>query len=170
MKDATPTPPVAPGVLTGRHVLMALLGFFGVIFLVNGYFLRAALSTYSGIVAVEPYRKGLQYNQRIADDARQGALGWIDAIDVAADGTLSVTLRRADGTAVSDQAISGGIGRPSTGDHDQAFRLREVEPGRYAAGVGKLAGGTWVVTIEARGAEGDQEPVYRARRRLWLKP
>ncbi len=56
------------GALTGRHVLLIFLAFFGSIFAVNGWFLYSALSTHTGVVAVEPYRKGLAYNERIARD------------------------------------------------------------------------------------------------------
>jgi len=64
--------------LRGRHVLFAFLGFFGVIFAVNGVFLYAALSTHTGVVANEPYRKGLNYNQRIAAFQAQEQLGWAE--------------------------------------------------------------------------------------------
>ena len=56
---------MAEGVITGRHVLIGMLVFFGVILGVNGMFLYSALSTYTGVVSDEPYRKGLNYNERI---------------------------------------------------------------------------------------------------------
>ena len=62
--------------LTGRHVLLAMLAFFGVIFAVNGAFLYFALGSHSGVVAVEPYRKGLAYNQAIAAAEAQERRGW----------------------------------------------------------------------------------------------
>jgi nitrogen fixation protein FixH len=54
--------------LRGGHVLGAFLGFFATVFVVNGALIYSAISTYSGLVANEPYRKGLQYNERIAAD------------------------------------------------------------------------------------------------------
>ena len=44
------------GAVKGRHVLFMFLGFFGAVFAVNGYFLYEALSTHSGVVAVEAMR------------------------------------------------------------------------------------------------------------------
>ena len=41
-----------------------------------------AMSTHTGLVANEPYRKGLHYNDRIDADARQARLGWVDTLDV----------------------------------------------------------------------------------------
>ena len=65
--------------LTGRHVLAAMLVFFAVVFAVNAAMIYAALSTYSGVVADEPYRKGLHYNERIVADERQRQRNWREA-------------------------------------------------------------------------------------------
>jgi nitrogen fixation protein FixH len=71
---------------------------------------------------------------------------------------------------VSNLAITGFIGRPSTVRYDRAFRLTELERGRYTAEVGALERGNWIVALDARPSANDIEPVYRARRRLWLTP
>ena len=55
--------------------------FFAVIFAVNGAMIYSAIVTHTGIVSNEPYRKGLHYNERIAADERQSALGWTDDVD-----------------------------------------------------------------------------------------
>ena len=54
-------------------MLWVFLGFFGVVFVVNGAMIYSAVSTHSGLVANEPYRKGLHYNERIDADERQAA-------------------------------------------------------------------------------------------------
>ena len=59
------------GTIQGWHVLVGMIVFFGIIFAVNGVFLVSALNTHTGIVSQQPYRKGLDYNARIAADARQ---------------------------------------------------------------------------------------------------
>ena len=69
-------------VITGRMVLFGLIAFFGVVFAVNGTMLALALKTNTGMVANEPYRKGLKYNERIAAEERQQALGWKSEITV----------------------------------------------------------------------------------------
>src|SRR5688572_2876208 len=79
--------------LRGGHVLAAFLAFFGVIFAVNGVFLYMALSTHTGLVAQEPYRKGLHYNDRIAAAERQQALGWTSDLRLAPEsGALTLAL------------------------------------------------------------------------------
>jgi nitrogen fixation protein FixH len=161
--------PVVPasGGLKGRHVLMMLLAFFGVVFTVNGVFLAKALSTYAGVVSKEPYVKGLHYNERIAAGERQAQLGWQETASVGLDGTVVSELREADGRPVTNLAIKGTIGRPATGSLDRPISLRETEPGRYVAAVGPLEPGSWVLSLEAA-AGGDTQPIYRLRRRVWL--
>jgi nitrogen fixation protein FixH len=86
-----------PRPLQGWHVLLYVLGFFAPIFAVNGYFLYSALSTHTGIVANEPYRKGLHYNDRIAADATQAELGWHGDVELAPDnGRLKVAISSRD--------------------------------------------------------------------------
>ena len=157
------------GRLEGRHVLAILLSLFSVVFAVNGYFLWSALSTHTGVVAIEPYRKGLAYNARIAADERQTELGWRDALAVERDGTIRVTLVDRSGTPVRGLAVTSVVGRPATARFDRAARLVEESPGQYIANVSALADGRWLVTIEA-GDAANAEPVFRLRRRLWLKP
>jgi nitrogen fixation protein FixH len=156
------------GALTGWHVLAGFIAFFGVIFAVNGYFLYSALSTHTGIVANEPYRKGLAYNERIAFEARQQALGWSEVITAARDGRIVIDLRRAGGERVANVVVAGSIGRPSTAGFDRKLTFTQQD-GAYVADAGPLPEGNWVVDAAVRAAP-DQEPIYRLRKRLWLKP
>lgn len=156
--------------LRGRHVLVAVLAFFGAVFLVNGVFLYAALSTYTGVVADEPYRKGLNYNERIAAAERQKNLGWVAETALDPDAGLTLVLHEAEGAPVSGLFISGVLGRPSTREHDRNVVFTEVAPGRYTANVEALSPGAWLVNLEAVWVgSGETEPVYRMRKRLWLK-
>lgn len=155
--------------LNGRQVLIGLLLFFGIIFSVNGYFLFAALSTHTGVVANEPYRKGLAYNARIAADERQVELGWREIITATRGGELSLIVADRFGAPVLGLSVTAMIGRPSVAHQDLVVNLAEEFGGKYASRVGALDAGSWVVTIEAR-AEASAEPVFRSRRRLWLKP
>jgi|LNFM01.1.fsa_nt_gb nitrogen fixation protein FixH len=163
-----------PG-LRGHHVLAGFIVFFGTIFAVNGVLLYKALSTHSGIVAQEPYRKGLHYNERVDADERQRALGWREDIALDAKGQVGVTLTNSTGGAVTDLSITGYLGRPSTTKHDLEVKLKEIRPGQYSADVGALETGAWLLALEARPtldgrAAATSEPIYRLKRRLWLKP
>lgn len=156
--------------LRGRHVLGLFLAFFATVFAANGAMIYSALSTHTGLVANEPYRKGLHYNERIAADARQSRLGWVQTLEVTPGGRVSLALAEADGRPVRGLRIEGVMGRPSTNRHDIQLALAEQAPGRYEAQTAPLAEGNWLVTLEAWAAGEPEEPIYRVRRRLWLKP
>jgi nitrogen fixation protein FixH len=155
--------------LKGRHVLMMLIAFFGVVFSVNGVFLAQALQTYTGVVSVEPYVKGLKYNDRIAAGERQAKLGWHETLSLGVDGAISLAIADDGGRPVRGLKFVGSIGRPSTNSRDRAVALVETDPGRYVARTTALDEGTWVVAFEATSSDHGADPVYRLRRRIWLK-
>ncbi|MEQ1647923.1 MAG: FixH family protein [Hyphomicrobiaceae bacterium] len=159
----------AAHMLTGKHVLVCLLTFFGIVFGVNFYFMFAALSTHTGVVSVEPYRKGLAYNSRIAADEAQQARGWHDVLSIDAAGAVLLKIVDKSNIAVPDLIVTTTIGRPSTIQFDRHLTLKPQSNGVYVSSAGSLDAGAWLVSIEARTAENASEPVYRARRRLWLK-
>ena len=61
--------------VTGRHVLMMMLGFFGVIFAVNGVFAFLAIDTFTGLETEQAYLKGLDYNRTLTAAAEQRTTG-----------------------------------------------------------------------------------------------
>jgi nitrogen fixation protein FixH len=154
----------------GRHVLMLVLGFFATVFAVNGVMIYSAVSTYSGLVANEPYRKGLHYNERIAAEERQARLGWGDSVEIGRDGRIALLVTHGDGGPVSGLKVEAVLGRPSTNRHDIKLTLSESAPGRYEARTAPLGEGSWLIAAEARVDVRAEDPVYRMRRRVWLKP
>ena len=114
-----PTAPRQQQGLRGRHVLWVFLGFFATVFVVNGAMIYSAVSTYSGLVANEPYRKGLHYNERIAAAERQANLGWTDTLQVGRDGQVRMLLSDADGRAGARHA---GCRRAGASFHQSARR------------------------------------------------
>lgn len=155
--------------LRGHHVLGGFLAFFGIVLAVNGAMIYSAISTHTGLVAIEPYRKGLHYNDRIAASERQDRFGWTVAIDVRRESGVLLRLAETDGRPVRGLKISAVLGRPSTNRHDIALTLVETEPGSYAAATPSLPAGSWLVAIEAARSDSD-DVIFRERRRLWLKP
>jgi nitrogen fixation protein FixH len=155
--------------LLGWHVMAIMLGFFGCIFAVNGYFIFTALTTHSGVVSEEPYRKGLGYNQRLAADDRQTELRWRSGLDVSAAGAIKFALRDAVGQPIGGRHVVLSIGRPSTRFFDRTFALAETAPGDYAGTMSELPTGNWIVDVDVQDPR-NQEINYRIRRRLWLTP
>ncbi|HKZ97633.1 MAG TPA: FixH family protein [Hyphomicrobiaceae bacterium] len=156
-------------IVEGRHVLLALIGFFSLVMAVNGLLTYTAISTFGGVDNPNAYRDGLSYNERIAADERQSELGWRHDVAVSADrARLSVSVFDREGAPLAGLRISASIGRPVTNRHDAVLALEEIRPGAYEAETPDLGAGSWIVEIRAVG-RGDSA-VYRARKRLWLKP
>ncbi|MBI5104899.1 MAG: FixH family protein, partial [Solirubrobacterales bacterium] len=72
--------------ITGKHVLLGMLAFFGLIIAVNIVMMRLALSTHTGVVAENTYRKGVKYNEEIAASERMALLGWRNQMALAPTG------------------------------------------------------------------------------------
>jgi nitrogen fixation protein FixH len=159
--------------LTGYHVLAAFVGFFLIVFAMNGVMVYQAVTTFGGLETTDAYRKGLAYNERIAEADMQTRLGWAADVSVAANND-GVTIRMTDQAAQPLPAltISGTIGRATTNRFDRPITLREVEPGVYtSAGGDQLEAGTWVVNLSAmRAVEGNDEQRLTIRRRVWVTP
>jgi nitrogen fixation protein FixH len=153
--------------IEGRHVLLSLIAFFGVMVAANAALVYYAVQTFSGGDRPDPYRSGLNYNETIAAEKRQAALGWHAEL-VHDDAGQRVTLRLVDAEKrpVSGLKFDATLTRPATDKDDRAVDFKEVEAGLYAADAA-LAPGAWVVSLSTRGArEGD--PVFRLKRRLFV--
>lgn len=158
-----------PRGLQGWHVLAILLGFFGSIFVVNGYFIFRSIATHSGVVSEEPYRKGLGYNQRIAANDRQAALDWRADLDVKATGAIRLSLLDAGGHPIVNERVALTVGRPATRSFDRTIPLTEIAPGIYGGMTHEFAAGAWIADANVQDAQ-NRETDYRIRRRLWLTP
>lgn len=159
------------GGIRGGHVLAAMLAFFGVIIVADATLIYRALTTFGGVDNPDAYRQGVAYNQRIARDARQSRIGWRDEIvAVGAPERLQVTLRDHAGAAVAGKKVAARIGRPATNRFDAALELTEVAPGQYEAPLPKAGEGSWIVDLNVYDGDASPEPLYQARRRVWIKP
>ena len=97
------------GPLTGRHVLIAILAFFGVIFAVNGVMTYIALDSFSGLATEDAYRKGLRYNEQIAAADAQAAKGWRVDVDYRErSGRISLTVRDKDELPLRSLQVTAG--------------------------------------------------------------
>ena len=158
-----------PQKIAGRHVLFALFAFFGVMLLVNGIFLYYAVGTFNGIETRDAYRKGLNYNERIASEAAQVLSGWkLVAQYTGERQELIVEMRDGSGRGLAGLSISGEIRRPVTDNEDQRITLHEIAPARYAAPL-KLTAGQWIFSAEVSRPGASGVTAFRFKRRLWVK-
>jgi len=154
------------GGINGRHVLMGFIGFFGLIFLANGLFVYFALATFSGGDTSDPYRKGLNYNDTIAEAERQAEQGWRTELAYDAEaGQLRLSFRDKAAEPVSGLHLDATLSRPATAKEDRSVKLTEVSQGVYAGDV-RLAPGAWVVSVESDDEGANQD--YRLKQRLFV--
>jgi nitrogen fixation protein FixH len=154
--------------LRGRHVLLGLVAFFGVIFLVNGIFAYYAITTFGGGDTSNPYQKGLNYNDTVAEAARDAELGWQAQLTyVTSSGRLVFSLTDRDGHKVSGLHFNGIVGRPATDRDDLSTKFNEAESGDYAATV-RLAPGQWIVQLHSDELSRAGGPVFRLKQRVFV--
>jgi len=152
--------------IEGRHVLMGLIAFFGVMFVANGLLVYYAVGTFSGGDRPDPYRSGLNYNQTIAEAERQAALGWDVQVDYDAAG--KVVLRFVDKLEkpVSGLTLTAKLARPAENRQDTVLKFREWPEGVYAADIA-LDPGNWVLSVASSEQRGGA-PIHRLKRRLFV--
>jgi nitrogen fixation protein FixH len=154
--------------IEGRHVLMGLIGFFGVMLLANGLFLYFAVATFSGGDTSNAYRKGLNYNETLEAAERQAERGWQTEVQYDdKSGRLQLSFLDKTAAPVTGLDVGAEISRPATNREDRSVRLKEVSHGVYAADVA-LTPGLWVISIASREAGTARAASYRWKRRLFV--
>lgn len=148
--------------LTGRHVLIAMLTFFGIVIAVNVTFIHLALDSWTGLTDHDSYRTGLSWNRTLERDAAQKALGWSSSVSTRvareADGARSLgvtlTLRDADGRPVRGLSFAGEARHPVLEADDRRLEFAEAEPGVYTATALLPGAADWELTLKARRPDG----------------
>lgn len=149
--------------LQGRHVLFGVIGFFAVIFALDGYFVALAMKTFPGQVTESPFEEGLAFNGDIARREAQARLGWTATAQETAAGVV-VVLKGRDGHHLSGLNLTGALERPATEAGRQTLRFTEASPGVYTAAAQGLAG-AWDLTATAQ--DGDGARFDLTRRLVW---
>jgi len=158
------------GGLTGKHVLLILLGFFGVMSAVNAVFVYMAISTKPGEAPGASYEAGLRYNQTLAEAKSQSDLGWHHKAEPRGQG-LRVAVTDAGGAPVTGLAISGNIERPASSEKSHGLSFKEIDAGIYETDLKHAETGKWILAFKAEKSRAGTEPaVYRVKERLWLEP
>ena len=150
----------SPRAWTGRRVLWMALGFFGVVFAVNGALVAFAVSTWSGLATENAYLKGLRYNETIAAAKKQETVGWTSEVHLnpgnVGTGTLVIRFVDRQGRALSGLDVTARLSRPTSARFDHTPKVVDGGDGTYIGAVPALSTGQWVVDVSAldnRGAE-----------------
>lgn len=142
------TPPVSrPRTFTGRHMLAAMVAFFGVIVGVNATMATLAIKSWTGLVVQNSYVASQEFNDRARAGRAQAALGW--DIELAySNGELRYRVVRGNGTAVEFTGLEVALGRPAYEADDTTIVPAPTDDGGFASNV-RLGDGQWIVRVSA---------------------
>jgi nitrogen fixation protein FixH len=154
---ADPDKPTPAGTRTGRWIPWVFVGLFGIVLVANGTMITVAISTFTGMETTSAYKKGIDYNKRLAAAARQEALGWQASLTTEAGdaGQMTITfmLDDKDGRPIVAADVEAHLDRPLQQGFDQTVTFDEIGGGRYAATFDLPLKGQWEIqlTAEVRG-------------------
>ncbi|MCA8902364.1 MAG: FixH family protein [Hyphomonas sp.] len=138
--------------LKGWHVLLMMVAFFGFMFVVNGIFLWASITSFPGEDEQKSYLQGLNYNDTIEARRISAEAGWQAQAGLVGAGetqALLVRLFDAEGNPLAAEAVTAQIRRTATDGADIALTVERTAAGEYTARVGDLSNGLWEARIEA---------------------
>ena len=119
--------------ITGKHVFLAFLAFFGCIFVANTFLIHYALSSWNGVVIKDPYEKGLAYNKTLNVREAERELGWHIQThwekEAPQNGVFLVSVMGEDNQPLTNSNVSVTFKRPTTQGYDQTFELNATATG-----------------------------------------
>lgn len=135
---------------TGRHMLMIMVGAFGIIITVNVTMAVNAVGTFPGLEVSNSYVASQSFDE---DRAAQEALGWSTDVRIE-DGALHLVFTDAEGAPIRAELVDVTLGRSTHVRDDQtpAFRWTGRD---YVAPV-SLDGGNWNIRLVARAEDGTE--------------
>lgn len=155
--------------LTGRSVLLMLVGFFGFVTIVNVVMIRAAISTFGGVDTPSSYQAGLDFKSEVSAAEAQRALGWTVDGQVAAAAsdsrTLTVTITDKTGEPVSDIELVARFAHPVDTRRDVVLAMHPVGRGVFT-GTGAVSQGRWRIDMDAFR---DGERMFRSHNRVVVR-
>ncbi len=158
-----------PRELTGRAVLFWLIGFFGLVLVVNVVMVHAATSTFGGVETASSYKAGLMFESEVARAERQQALHWrVDgklSRDRAGDAVLDISVRDAQGRPVTGLAADARLAHPVDERLDHVIAVARNGAGQFH-GESRAMPGQWELIVDLyRG----KDRVFRSLSRVTLR-
>ncbi|GHA86161.1 hypothetical protein GCM10009069_06710 [Algimonas arctica] len=145
-----------PRELTGKHVLVMLLVFFGIIITVSIVFTTSAVKSFRGEDVKQSYRQGVDYNKTLAARAAQSEMGWQASINVtgtALDRTFIVSVADRAGLPLQGVAVTGRLRHPADSTLDRPLMFMPATDGLARADLSGLHG-QWTVQATAENSDG----------------
>ncbi|RWE22940.1 MAG: cytochrome oxidase [Mesorhizobium sp.] len=148
---------------TGRHMLLIILGFFGVVIAVNLTMATLASKSWTGLVVENTYVASQQFNKKAEEGRAQATLGWTGNLTIARS-EVRYSLSDATGKPVPLHGVKILFRHPAYEAEDKSVTLALASAQEFAArDVPK--DGVWIVEVDADA--GLAEP-YRDVRRIMI--
>lgn len=144
--------------ITGRHMLVMFVAFFGVVFAVNMFMATVAIRSWTGLVVENSYVASQHFNNDVAALKKSAELGITHRLHIER-GRLLLLLQDADGKPVDADNVQIQFERPFGATREQNLAAAHVSPGQYEASA-TLAAGIWNGLLSAQ-LSGDK---------LWRQP
>lgn len=127
-----------------KYILFAFLGFFGVVFIVDAFFIHMALKTQTGVVSERTYEKGLNFNQTLSEAKAQPSLN--DRV------TFKNNILRwnLNDKAINNADVNARIIRPIQAGHDFDIKLVNQGDGIYEARLDLPFKGLWEAKLKSK--------------------
>jgi nitrogen fixation protein FixH len=137
---------------TGKHMLIIMLSFFGVVIGVNLVMAWFANASWSGLIVSNGYVASQSFNSDLQHIRAQQSLGWtVRLLHSAAEVRFSVKDKH--GNRVDGLTVAGSVRRTVTDRDDIKLHFSETAPGQYAASAA-MAPGLWEAAIQATAQDG----------------
>jgi nitrogen fixation protein FixH len=156
----------SPRPITGRTVLLYFVSFFGVIFAMNFYMVRVAISSFSGVETESAYKAGLSFKNDVAAAQAQDSRHWrIEAsLPHGGDSDIIVTARDAQGHALAGLTPEIRLAHPTDKRRDVIIEVVELTPGQFQS-LTPAPEGLWDLVIDLKR---ETKTVFRSKSRVTL--
>ncbi len=132
----------------GKRVALYFVAFFGVIVLVNSFFMYMAVTTMPGVVVKNAYKKGLAYNETLEKARSQPILNQTVSYNNDS-GALRWELIE-NGEPLTDAVVDARIYRLVQDDYDVDVSLNHIGAGIYETTLSLPLKGQWTARLRSK--------------------
>ncbi len=158
------------GKFTGKHMLISILSFFGVIFAMNFTMAYIAFDTFSGLESNNAYHEGRLFNRELAAADRQTQDNWQMNLQYKLSGNdkilVHVESRDKTGAPLTGLDVRIRLRRPTQAHMDQKVVLKSTGVGIYQGVVPLPQKGQWDLILLAYKQKKER---YKSVKRIVLK-
>jgi nitrogen fixation protein FixH len=117
---------------TGRHMVIVMVAFFGIIIAVNLVMAHFAFATFNGTIVDNGYVASQQYNHWLARARRQKAMGWDAVITISANHIVTIRVKAPE-TLAQATSVTAVATHPLGRAPEQRLIFTPVGKGVYTA-------------------------------------